>query len=149
MPPHGGNGKPTGGTPLMRIHHKDGVSTDRTEKPVCSVDQLFICGTQRSAPDTKTTSHGHDSRRLITHCTTSCADTREHRSTLAQPVVVIHTFIHSYIHTFIVKSTYPTTEKWLRKLYLQHEQHQHERITSTRMTRTITTRASCTSEHGT
>ena len=44
VPPHGGNDKPTGGTPLMRIHHKDGVSTDRTGKPVYSVNQLFICG---------------------------------------------------------------------------------------------------------
>ena len=26
--PHGGNGKLTGGKPIMRIHHKDGVSTD-------------------------------------------------------------------------------------------------------------------------
>ena len=43
VPPHGGNGKLTGGTPLRRIHHKDGVSTDRTGKPVYSVDQLFIC----------------------------------------------------------------------------------------------------------
>ena len=25
-----------------------------------------------------------------------------------------------------VKNTSPTTEKWLRKLYLQHEQHPHE-----------------------
>ena len=24
VPPHGGNGKLTGGTPIMRIHHKDG-----------------------------------------------------------------------------------------------------------------------------
>ena len=48
----------------------------------------FFAATQRSAPDTKTTSHGHDSRRMITHCTTSCADTREHRSTLAQPHVM-------------------------------------------------------------
>ena len=30
--------------PIMRIHHKDGVSTDRTGKPVYSVNQLFICG---------------------------------------------------------------------------------------------------------
>ena len=43
VPPHGCNGKPTGGTPIMRIHHKDGVSTDRTGKPVYSVHQLFIC----------------------------------------------------------------------------------------------------------
>ena len=28
VPPRGGNGKQTGGSPIMRIHHKDGVSTD-------------------------------------------------------------------------------------------------------------------------
>ena len=28
IPPHGGNGKRTGGSPIMRIHHKDGVTTD-------------------------------------------------------------------------------------------------------------------------
>ena len=28
VPPHGGNGKQTGGNPTMRIHHKDGVTTD-------------------------------------------------------------------------------------------------------------------------
>ena len=28
VPPHGGNGKLTGGSPIVRIHHKDGVSTD-------------------------------------------------------------------------------------------------------------------------
>ena len=39
-----GNGKLTGGTPLMRIHHRDGVSTDRTGKPVYPVHQPFICG---------------------------------------------------------------------------------------------------------
>ena len=44
VPPHGGTGKLPGGIPIMRIHHKDGVSTDRTEKPVYSVNQLFICG---------------------------------------------------------------------------------------------------------
>ena len=38
------HGKPTGGNPIMRIHHKDGVATDRTGKPVYSVDELFICG---------------------------------------------------------------------------------------------------------
>ena len=37
VPPLGGNGKLTGGTPIMRIHHKDGVSTDRMGKPVYSV----------------------------------------------------------------------------------------------------------------
>ena len=28
----------------MRLHHKDGLNTDRTGKPVYSVNQLFICG---------------------------------------------------------------------------------------------------------
>ena len=37
VPPHGGNGKLTGGNPTMRIHHRDGLNTDRTEKPVYSV----------------------------------------------------------------------------------------------------------------
>ena len=44
VPPHGGNGKLPGGIPIMRPHHKDGVSTDRTGKPVYSVNHLFICG---------------------------------------------------------------------------------------------------------
>ena len=44
VPPHGGNGKLPGGIPIMRLHHKDGLNTDRTEKPVYSVNQLFICG---------------------------------------------------------------------------------------------------------
>ena len=41
---HGGNGKLLGGVPIMRLHHKDGLNTDRTGKPVYSVNQLFICG---------------------------------------------------------------------------------------------------------
>ena len=44
VPPHGGNGKLPGGIPIMRLHHKDGVSTDRTGKPVYSVNQPFTCG---------------------------------------------------------------------------------------------------------
>ena len=32
VPPHGGNGEQTGGSPIVRIHHKDGVTTDRTGK---------------------------------------------------------------------------------------------------------------------
>ena len=44
IPPHGGNGKLTGGTLIMGIRHKDGVNTDRTGKLVYSVNQLFICG---------------------------------------------------------------------------------------------------------
>ena len=34
VPPLGGNGKLPGGIPLMRPHHKDGLNTDRTGKPV-------------------------------------------------------------------------------------------------------------------
>ena len=34
VPPHGGNGELPGGIPIMRPHHKDGLNTDRTEKPV-------------------------------------------------------------------------------------------------------------------
>ena len=44
VPPHGGNGKPTGGIPIVRLHHKDGLNTDRTGKPVYSVNHLFNCG---------------------------------------------------------------------------------------------------------
>ena len=44
VPPHGGNGKLPGGIPIMRLHHKDGLNTDRTGKPVYLVNQLFICG---------------------------------------------------------------------------------------------------------
>ena len=43
VPPHGGNGKLPGDIPIMRLHHKDGLNTDRTGKPVYSVNQLFIC----------------------------------------------------------------------------------------------------------
>ena len=38
VPPHGGNGKQPGGIPIMRLHHKDGMNTDRTGKPVQSVN---------------------------------------------------------------------------------------------------------------
>ena len=34
VPPHGGNGKLPGGIPIMRPHHKDGLTTDRTRKLV-------------------------------------------------------------------------------------------------------------------
>ena len=34
VPPHGGNGKQTGGIPIMRPHRKDGLNTDRTGKLV-------------------------------------------------------------------------------------------------------------------
>ena len=44
VPPHGGNGKLPGGIPIMRLHHKEGLNTDRTEKPVEPVNHLFNCG---------------------------------------------------------------------------------------------------------
>ena len=31
VPSHGGNGKLPGGINIMRIYHKDGLTTDRTE----------------------------------------------------------------------------------------------------------------------
>ena len=34
VPPHGGNDKLPDGIPIMRPHHKDGLNTDRTGKPV-------------------------------------------------------------------------------------------------------------------
>ena len=34
VPPHGGNGKHPGGIPIMRLHQKDGLNTDRTGKLV-------------------------------------------------------------------------------------------------------------------
>ena len=34
LPPRGGNGKLPGGITHLRLHHKDGVNTDRTVKPV-------------------------------------------------------------------------------------------------------------------
>ena len=43
VPPHGGNGKQPGGNPIMRLHHKDGLNTDRTEKPVV-ISESSICG---------------------------------------------------------------------------------------------------------
>ena len=54
----------------------------------------------RAAPQSQNhTQPGHDSRRLSTHFTTSCAVTREHRGTLAQPHVVIH--FHPFVHSFM------------------------------------------------
>ena len=43
IPPHGGNGKLPGGIPFMRPHHKDGLNTDRTGKPVI-ISKPSICG---------------------------------------------------------------------------------------------------------
>ena len=34
VPSHGGNGKLPAGIPIVRAHHKDGLNTDRTGKPV-------------------------------------------------------------------------------------------------------------------
>ena len=43
VPPHGGNGTQPGGIPIMSLHHKDGVSTDRTGKPVViSESSLYL-----------------------------------------------------------------------------------------------------------
>ena len=42
VPPHGGNGKLTGGNPIMRIHHKDGVSTLNGESCVLSASTIHL-----------------------------------------------------------------------------------------------------------
>ena len=41
VPPHGGNSKLPGVIPLMRPHHKDGLNTDRTGKPVTLSESSF------------------------------------------------------------------------------------------------------------
>ena len=44
VPPHGGNGNFPGGIPFMRPHHKDGLNTDRTGKPVTiSESSIYLC----------------------------------------------------------------------------------------------------------
>ena len=42
VPPHGGNGKLPGGIPPTRPHHKDGLNTDRTGKPVTISQSTFF-----------------------------------------------------------------------------------------------------------
>ena len=42
VPFHGG--KLLGGIFIMKLHHKDGLNTDRTVNFVQSVIQLFVCG---------------------------------------------------------------------------------------------------------
>ena len=40
---HGGNGTLLGGIPLMRLHHKDGLNTDRTGKPlIISESSIYL-----------------------------------------------------------------------------------------------------------
>ena len=41
VPLHGGNGKLLGGIPVMRPHHKDGLNTDRTGKPMIISESSF------------------------------------------------------------------------------------------------------------
>ena len=43
-PPHGGNGKLSGGIPHLRHHRDDGLDPDRTGKPEKSVKRPFMCG---------------------------------------------------------------------------------------------------------
>ena len=40
----GGNGTLPGGIPIIRLHHKDGLDTDRTGKPAKISEIVFICG---------------------------------------------------------------------------------------------------------
>ena len=102
LPRLGGTGKIPGGIPPLRHHHDDGLDTDRTGKFAKSVKRLFICGMSLTM-------------NLVQNYSDHFGNSQ--RSSLSP--------------TGSVKSTSPTTEngyeKWLRKLYLQHEQHPHER----------------------
>ena len=88
LPRRGGNGKIPGGVPHLRHHRDDGLDTDRTGKPEKSVNRLFICGMSLTKILVQNYSdHFGNSQRS------------------------------SPSPTGGVKSTSPTTEKWLRKLY--------------------------------
>ena len=57
----------------------------------------------------------------------SCRDAVPTKVAHAPQPLFVEPRAHSGRHSAVsVKSTSPTTEKWLRKLYLQHEQHPHE-----------------------
>ena len=43
VPSRGGNGKLLGGIPLMRLHHKDGLNTDRTGKSATISESVYSC----------------------------------------------------------------------------------------------------------
>ena len=97
VPPRG-NGKQTGGIPLMRPHHKDGVNTDRMGKPVTiSASSIYLW---------------HESHKEFGAKFTVI---------ISVPVNTIHCYRRG------CKEYISTTEKWLRNQYLQHEQHPHER----------------------
>ena len=42
VPPHGGNGKRTGGNPIMGLHHKDGLNTDLWHESQQELNPKFI-----------------------------------------------------------------------------------------------------------
>ena len=42
--PHGGHGEHPGGIPIMRAHHKDGITLIERGNLLQSVNHLFICG---------------------------------------------------------------------------------------------------------
>ena len=89
VPPHGGNGKLPGGIPIMRPHHKDGLNTDRSGKPVIiSEPSIYLVA--------------WISQRIW--CTIYSDYIGNSQRSLLSP-------------TGGVKNTSPTTENWLRKLY--------------------------------
>ena len=95
VPPHGGNGKQPGGILIMRPHHKDGLNTDRTGKPVaisepsiylwheshkeflCTIYSDYIGNSQRSSlsptecvKSTSPVTENHDKNGYVNYMTT-------------------------------------------------------------------------------
>ena len=92
VPPHGGNGKIPGGIPIMRPHHKDGLNTDRTGKPVIiSESSIYLW---------------HES----------------HREFGAQFTVIISVTVNAvHCHRRGVKSTSPVTENHYKNGYVNYK----------------------------
>ena len=87
---HGGHGKLPGGIPIMRPHHKDGLTTDRTEKPVIiSEPSIYLW---------------HES----------------HKEFGAQFTVIISVTVNAvHCHRRCVKSTSPVTENQCKNGYVK------------------------------
>ena len=70
---HGGNGKLLSGIPIIRPHHKDGLNTDRTGKPVIiSESSIYLsheshkeCGAQFTVIISVTINAVHCHRRRV------------------------------------------------------------------------------------
>ena len=57
-----GNGKHSGGIPIMRLHHKDGLNTDRTGKLVKCEDNRVMQVHDRTRKPVESSTHTHSAR---------------------------------------------------------------------------------------